>query len=140
MLKEIINTKIHEMFAEYQELQGITSGDIDPMDALELDCIEAQLNKLIERVCAYQQRKGGEKMRYKVRAYLCTNFVGLIDDLETDDFYEAQDFVESNCRKGFNCELVDNELGTEGWFHADDFAEDQDDLFDDLLMEQREQM
>lgn len=72
-------------------------------------------------------------MRYRVCAYLCTNFAGLMDSLETDDFYEAQDFVGTNCRKGFNCELVDNELDVTGWFHADDF-------YEDLCMEQREQM
>lgn len=82
-------------------------------------------------------------MRYKVKAYLCTNFSYLMDSLETDDFYEAQDFVWENCQKGFNCELVDNELGTEGWFHADDFTEDTEDvdeLLRDLHMEQIAQM
>lgn len=78
-------------------------------------------------------------MKYTVNAYFCTNFAGLMDSLETDDFYEAQDFVDANCRKGFNCELVDNELDATGWFHADDF-EDDDDFYEDLLMEQREQM
>lgn len=77
-------------------------------------------------------------MRYQVNAYLCTNFANLMDSLETDNFYEAQDFVEENCRKGFNCELVDNELNATGWFHADDFEDD--DFYADLRMEQCEQM
>ena len=46
-------------------------------------------------------------MRYKVNAYFCTNFAGLMDSLETDNFYEVQDFVYDQCRKGFNCELYD---------------------------------
>ena len=82
-------------------------------------------------------------MRYTVNAYLCTNFAGVMDSLETDNFYEAQDFVWENCQKGFNCELVDNELGTEDWFHADDFTEaieEVDELLEDLRLEQCEQM
>jgi hypothetical protein len=66
-----------------------------------------------------------------------------MDSLETDDFYETQDFIWANCQKGFNCELIDNELGVEGWFHADDFTEDTEDpseLIRDLRLEQCEQM
>ena len=72
-------------------------------------------------------------MRYRVNAYLCTNFAHLVGVLETDDFYEVQDFIEANCQKGYNCLLIDNERGTDGWIYADDFMSD-------LLMEQREQM
>lgn len=33
-------------------------------------------------------------MKYTVKAYLCTNFAGLMDSLETDKFYEVQDFIQ----------------------------------------------
>ena len=72
-------------------------------------------------------------MRYTVKSYICTNFAHLVDTLETDNFYEVQDFIEANCQKGYNCFLVDNERGTDGWAYADDFMSD-------LRMEQCEQM
>lgn len=62
--------------------------------------------------------------RYTVKAYLCTNFAGLMDSLETDDFYEVQDFVWENCQKGFNCEVTDNVRGETGWAYAEDFNEE----------------
>ena len=72
-------------------------------------------------------------MRYKVNAYICTNLAYLVDTLETDDFYEVQDFIESNCQRGYNCVLIDNERSTDGWAYADDFMSD-------LHLEQCEQM
>ena len=56
-------------------------------------------------------------MRYKVNAYFCTNFAVLMDSLETDSFYEVQDFVDDQCRKGFNCELYDTETGDRGFVY-----------------------
>ena len=82
-------------------------------------------------------------MRYKVNAYLCTNFAGLMESLETDDFYEVQDFVWKHCQEGLNCELWDTETGDRNWAYADDFTEDTEDvdeLLRDLRMEQCEQM
>ncbi len=82
-------------------------------------------------------------MRYTVNAYLCANFAGLMDNLETDSFDEAQDFVWENVQKGYNCELTDNEVNGRCQFYADNFTEatvEPNDLLDDLLMEQREQM
>lgn len=82
-------------------------------------------------------------MRYKVNAYLCTNFAGLMESLETDDFYEVQDFVWIHCQNGLNCELIDTETGTRGLAYAEDFTEDTEDvdeLLVDLRMEQCEQM
>jgi formylmethanofuran dehydrogenase subunit A len=76
------------------------------------------------------------QMKYTVNAYLFTNFAGLMDSLETDNFYEVQDFVEENRQKGFNCKLVDNERGTEGWA----YAENDNDFYEDLFLEQCEQM
>ena len=78
-------------------------------------------------------------MKYTVKAYLCTNFAGLMDSLETDNFYEVQDFIWENCQKGYNCTLTDNEIGETNWAYADSFTEDTID-YADLLMEQQEQM
>jgi hypothetical protein len=82
-------------------------------------------------------------MRYKVNAYLCTNFAGLMDSLETDNFYEVQDFIWKNCQEGLNCELIDTETGNRKWACADAFTEETeevDELIHDLRMEQCEQM
>ena len=82
-------------------------------------------------------------MRYQVNAYLCTNFAGLMDSLETDDFYEVQDFVWKNCQEGLNCELIDTETGDRNLAYAESFTEcteEVDELFQDLRMEQCEQM
>lgn len=56
MLKELIHTKIDEIFLEMQNAQGITDGGIDPLDALRLDEIEEELANLIEKVVAYQPK------------------------------------------------------------------------------------
>lgn len=82
-------------------------------------------------------------MRYQVKAYLCTNFSYLMESLETDDFYEVQDFIWENCQKGLNCELWNTETGDKNWAYADDFTEDTEDvdeLLRDLHMEQIAQM
>lgn len=57
MLKELIHTKINEVFAEYQEANNITSGDIDVADALALDTLETYLAEHIKRVCDKQPKK-----------------------------------------------------------------------------------
>jgi hypothetical protein len=79
------------------------------------------------------------KMKYTVRAYLCTNFTGIMDDLETDNLYEAQDFIWENVHKGYNCELTNNETGEVKLVYAESFTEEAID-YNDLLMEQQEQM
>ena len=88
-------------------------------------------------------------MRYTVKAYLCTNFSGLMEIIETDDFSEVEDFIWKNTQDGYNCELTDNETGDVNVAYADDFNEDTTDVemkirntrfYADLLMEQHEQM
>ena len=82
-------------------------------------------------------------MRYRVCAYLCTNFAGLMDMLETDNFYAVQDFVWENCQKGYDCEVYDTETGDRKWAYAemfDETTEEPDELYADLHMEQCEQM
>ena len=71
-------------------------------------------------------------MKYTVKAYLCTNFAGLMDSIETDSFDEVQDFIFENCQKGYNCELTDNEMGTTGIAYAEDFTEETESM--DILM------
>ena len=63
-------------------------------------------------------------MKYTVNAYLCTNFAGLMDSLETDFWFEVEEFIWDNCQKGLNCELIDNETGDRNWAYADDFDEE----------------
>ena len=77
--------------------------------------------------------------KYKVCAYVCTNFSGLMDSLETDNFDEVQDFVWLNVQHGYNCELIDNECGERNCIYADGLNEYAID-YNDLLMEQQEQM
>lgn len=57
MLKELIRTKIDEIFLEMQNVNNITDGGIYPLDALQLEEIEEELASLITRVINYQ--KGG---------------------------------------------------------------------------------
>lgn len=74
--------------------------------------------------------------KYTVKAYLCTNFAGLMDSLETDYFSEVEEFIWENTQKGYDCELIDNERGTRNWSYAtEEFIN-----YCDLLMEQQEQM
>lgn len=80
-----------------------------------------------------------EEKRYVVKACLCTNFVGVVATLETDNFDEIQEFIWEQCQKGFNCELIDKEQNTRNWIYAESFTEETE-LYEDLLMEQREQM
>ena len=94
-------------------------------------------------------------MRYSVRAYLCTNFSGLMESLETDSWDEVEDFIWENVQQGYNCELTDNDTTNKNYAYAEDFCEETvnpEDLlrvhkkpsnkqfYADLLMEQREQM
>lgn len=94
-------------------------------------------------------------MHYTVKAYLHTNFLGLMNSLETDSYDEVEDFIWENVQRGYNCELTDNATGSKNYAYADDFDEEAlnpEDLirdhkksynntfYADLRMEQREQM
>ena len=57
MLKELVHTKINEIFLEYQNANNITNGDIDPWDAQQLDYIKGALYQIIKRIC--EEQKGG---------------------------------------------------------------------------------
>ena len=62
--------------------------------------------------------------KYTVSAYLCTNFTGLMCNLETDDFSEVEDFIWENVQRGYNCEITDNETGDLNWAYTEDFDEE----------------
>lgn len=57
MLKQLIHTKINEVFLEYQKANNITSGDISPFDAARLEHIEEALEELIVRVSEYNKEE-----------------------------------------------------------------------------------
>ena len=50
-LTKLIDVRVDEIFLEYQEENGIESGDISPEDALDLDHLKNKLKQLILRVC-----------------------------------------------------------------------------------------
>lgn len=61
--------------------------------------------------------------RYYVRACVITNYVNAIDSLETDDWYEVQDYILENCQKGYSCEIIDTSTGYQNWSYADEFSD-----------------
>ena len=71
MLKELIRTKIDEIFLEMQNAEGITDGGIDPFDVVYLDQLEQQLEQHIARIIKYQ--KGGIRMKYKRGQLIAVN-------------------------------------------------------------------
>lgn len=52
----LLDGKINEVFAELQAREGITEGDIDPMDAVALDDLTEKTAELILNVVNYQKR------------------------------------------------------------------------------------
>ena len=51
LLEKIVEVKIQDIFVEYQNQQGITSGDISPQDTLYLDTIIDSLVNCIYEIC-----------------------------------------------------------------------------------------
>lgn len=51
----LIDEKMNEVFAALQQQEGITEGDIDPMDAVELDELSGKMADLVLRVIQYQK-------------------------------------------------------------------------------------
>ena len=56
-IRELIDDKVCEVFYEYQQSHGITSGDISPTDALKLDRLEQALADHIEHICSNQPKE-----------------------------------------------------------------------------------
>lgn len=91
MLKELIHTKIDEIFLEVQESQGITDGGINPIDALHLDELENELAELIEKVTDYQPKE----IKFEDFApswYIYTNDEGVSYSCTFDGEVEANQF------------------------------------------------
>lgn len=55
-IRELIDDKIHEVFYEYQQANGIKNGDVDPFDWARLEICKNELAEHIERICAKQPR------------------------------------------------------------------------------------
>lgn len=53
----LLETKMHEVFAEVQKQKGITVGDVDFEDVLELDKLTEQVAELIHRVTECQKEQ-----------------------------------------------------------------------------------
>lgn len=85
MLKELIHTKIDEIFLEYQNANNIISGDIDPQDAFHLDRIEDELMALIYKVCAYQQRTYPASYTYRTNEG--TIYTKTFESIDIDKFF-----------------------------------------------------
>lgn len=54
-INEMLADKINEVFAEMQKEMNIESGDILPMDNLELDDLTDKMAEVIARVISYQK-------------------------------------------------------------------------------------
>ena len=57
--------------------------------------------------------------KYRVCAYLCTNFSGLMNSLGTDDWEKVKGFVWENANLGYNCEITNNYTGARKQILAD---------------------
>lgn len=51
---ELVEDKVNEIFEELQKENNITSGDISPLDALELDEAKEKLADIINRVIDFE--------------------------------------------------------------------------------------
>lgn len=78
-----------------------------------------------------------EEKRYVVKAYFLTNFAGLMESLETDDFNEVEEFIWEHCQKGLNCELIDKERDEVKWAYAESFTEDTTEVSELITKERR---
>ena len=93
MLKELIHTKMQEIFAEYQEANGITSGDIAPWDSLQLERVEGIIKDMVERICSYQS---------KANHYVYEDVDGEAHTVNCADYNEDQFFTEVSRRICFD--------------------------------------
>lgn len=51
----LVAEKVNEIFLAYQVSNEITTGDIHPMDALQLDAVQEKLTDLVISVCEYNK-------------------------------------------------------------------------------------
>ena len=51
----LIDEKLHEVFLTLQQQEGITEGEIDPGDAVELGELTVKMADVVLRVISYQK-------------------------------------------------------------------------------------
>lgn len=153
-IKQDIDDKVNGIFAEYQDILGIESGDISPEHSMELETKEDELSDLIGEILYSQlnyypdETPYGESLnesdedndpkydaRYEVYSYYGKDYRGLEDDLYTDDFEEVKDWVWDKIQNGGYIEAKDRKTGNRVRLDPDNYDWESDDaygVFDDL--------
>ena len=153
-IKQDVDDKVNDIFADYQRMLGIESGDISPEHSMELETKEEELSDLIGEILYSQlnyypdETPYGESLnesdedngpkydaRYEVSSYYGRNYSGLEDDLYTDDFEEVKDWVWDKVQNGGYIEAKDRKTGNRVRLNPDNYDWESDDaygVFDDL--------
>lgn len=159
-IKQDIDDKVNDIFAEYQDILGIESGDISPEHSMELETKEEELSDLIGEILYSQlnyypdETPYGESLnesdeddesefdgRYDVVSYysnsesLLDDFYGIEDDLHTNDFEEVKDWVWEKIQRGLFVTAADSKTGNTVSLNPDNYDFESDDaygVFDDL--------
>lgn len=63
-------------------------------------------------------------MRWKVEACILTNYVNVVECIETDIWNEVQDFIEKHLSEGDACRLTDNQTGYSDWAYPEEEVEE----------------
>ena len=58
-IEQLLDKKINELFAEFQDSIGITSGDTLPEQELELEEAKEKLVKIIEEIIEFEKETNG---------------------------------------------------------------------------------
>ena len=101
MLQDLIHEKINEIFLEYQQANGIMSGDIDPFDAYQLELTEESLAEIIERACLMMP----QAIKYDDLApswYIYTDAEGIAHSETFGQITEDQFFTKVSKRIAFD--------------------------------------
>jgi hypothetical protein len=159
-IKQNIDDKVNDIFAEYQGVLGIESGDISPEHSMELETKEDELSDLIGEILYSQlnyypdETPYGESLnesdeddesefdgRYDVVSYfsnsvsLLDDFYGIEDDLHTNDFEEVKDWIWEKIQRGLYVTAADSKTGNTVSLNPDNYDFESDDaykVFDDL--------
>lgn len=60
-INELLYLAINDVFAKIQEEEGITSGDIEIFDLVELDDLTEKMTYLVAKVIEYEKRYSEKK-------------------------------------------------------------------------------
>jgi hypothetical protein len=63
-------------------------------------------------------------MRWKVESCILTNYVSVVETLETDYWFEVQDFIEEQLNEGRACRLTDMSTGDSNWAYPEETNEE----------------